>query len=304
MTQRTMPTYEEIAAPTLQGLELRGGSASIHELSEDVAVLMDVPDEILEVPHGEGSRSEFDYRAAWTRTYLKNMGAINNSSRGIWSLTEYGRSLDPATDFRREFRTIGRGYAKQSQGSLPTTNTGGSDEGDAEEDQALPSPGDSGDRLDEASEEQWQDTLLATLRDMSPDGFERLCRRLLLESGFTKVEVTGRSGDGGIDGVGVLRIELISFQIVFQCKRYTGSVGAGAIREFRGSLMGRADKGLFLTTGRFTHDAQREAVRDGAAAIDLIAGTELCQLLKELDLGVETEMVEEVTVDPEFFDSI
>ena len=298
MSHAKMPTYEEIAAPTLQALELRGGSASIQELSEDVAVLMDVPDDILEVPHGEGSRSEFDYRAAWTRTYLKNMGAIDNSRRGVWSLTEYGRSLDPATDFRKEFRAIGREYAKQ-----PTTDTDGSGHGDAD-DRALPDPGISGESLDEASEEQWQDTLLATLRDMSYDGFERLCRRLLLESGFTKVEVTGRSGDGGIDGVGVLRIELISFQIVFQCKRYAGSVGASAIREFRGSLMGRAGKGLFLTTGRFTHDAQREAVRDGAAAIDLIAGTELCDLLKALDLGVQTEMVEEVTVNAEFFDSI
>lgn len=141
---------------------------------------------------------------------------------------------------------------------------------------------------------------------MEPDAFERLCQRLLREHGFTQVEVTGRSGDGGIDGVGVLRVELISFRVVFQCKRYEGSVGAGQIRDFRGAMIGRADKGLFLTTGRFTASAKQEATRAGAPAIDLIDGSDLCDLLKKLDLGVQTKtiQVEEVSVDPTFFESI
>jgi restriction system protein len=147
---------------------------------------------------------------------------------------------------------------------------------------------------------------LQQLKAMKPDAFERLAQRLLRESGFVRVEVTGKSGDGGIDGSGVLRMNLISFQVLFQCKRYAGSVSAGTVRDFRGAMQGRADKGLIITTGTFTADARREATRDGAPAIDLIDGEALCQLLKERQLGVSVREVrtEEVTVLPEFFAEI
>jgi restriction system protein len=139
---------------------------------------------------------------------------------------------------------------------------------------------------------------------MHPSGFERLCRRLLLESGFTKVDVTGRSGDGGIDGIGVLRISLLSFQVFFQCKRYKGSVPAGDVRNFRGAMVGRTDKGLLITTGTFTSDAKREATRDGAPVIDLIDGDDLCEKLKDLRLGVRTQQVEEVSINAQWFAEI
>ena len=153
----------------------------------------------------------------------------------------------------------------------------------------------------EASEPYWKDSLLDSLKKLSSDAFERLAQRLLREAGFIKVEVTGKSGDGGIDGIGVLRVKLLSFQVLFQCKRYQGSVGASAIRDFRGAMVGRSDKGLLITTGTFTPDAKREATRDGAPAIDLIDGDQLCDLLRELKLGVRTEMVEKMTVDGEWF---
>jgi len=138
---------------------------------------------------------------------------------------------------------------------------------------------------------------------MDPSAFERLSQRILRESGFVKVQVTGKPNDGGIDGVGVLRMELVSFQVMFQCKRYKGTVSSSAIRDFRGAMTGRADKGLVITTGNFSAEAQREAVRDGAPTIDLIDGDDLCELLKKLKLGVSIELVEEVTVHPEFFDT-
>src|SRR5207244_2458619 len=69
-----------------------------------------------------------------------------------------------------------------------------------------------------------------------PPAFERLCQRLLREEGFIKVEVTGHSGDGGIDGIGILRVSMLAFPVFFQCKRYKGSVGAGAVRDFRGAM--------------------------------------------------------------------
>lgn len=155
-----------------------------------------------------------------------------------------------------------------------------------------------------ADDATWVDKLLEVIGTVSPDAFERLAQRLLRESGFTKVEVTGKSGDGGIDGIGVLRMNLVSFQVLFQCKRWKGSVGASVVRDFRGAMVGRADKGLIITTGTFTADARREATRDGAPAIDLIDGENLCQLLKERRLGVRIQMVEEVTIDDTFFRSI
>jgi restriction system protein len=136
---------------------------------------------------------------------------------------------------------------------------------------------------------------------MPADAFERLSQRLLRESGFTKVEVTGRSGDGGIDGIGVLRINLLSFQVLFQCKRYKDTVGPSAIRDFRGAMVGRSDKGLFITTGRFSQDAKREATRDGAPPIELIDAEELCVLLKDLKIGIRLETIERVVVEAEAF---
>jgi len=156
----------------------------------------------------------------------------------------------------------------------------------------------------EAEVIDWKDSLLKILKEMPSDGFERLAQRILRESGFVRVEVTGRSGDGGIDGIGVLRMTLISFQVFFQCKRYKDTVSPSTIRDFRGAMVGRTDKGLVITTGRFTPEAKREASRDGAPPVELIDGDLLCDLLKTLKLGVKTELVEEVSVEPAFFAGI
>ena len=151
----------------------------------------------------------------------------------------------------------------------------------------------------------WREDLLDTLQNIPPDAFERLCQRLLRESGCIEVEVTRKSSDGGIDGHGIIRLAgLISFPVLFQCKRYSGSVSPSAVRDFRGAMMGRAEKGLILTTGRFTIEAQREATRDGATPIDLIDGELLMDKMKELKLGVSAKMVEVVEVDRDWFASI
>lgn len=136
----------------------------------------------------------------------------------------------------------------------------------------------------------WKEQLLDKLMTMRPDGFERLAQRMLREADFDSVNVTGQSGDGGIDGLGVYRLGLVSFPVFFQCKRYRGSVGPGAVRDFRGAMAGRGDQGLLITTGSFTADAKREATRDGAPPIDLIDGDRLCELLKRYELGVTTEI--------------
>ncbi|HEU0221701.1 MAG TPA: restriction endonuclease, partial [Paracoccaceae bacterium] len=152
--------------------------------------------------------------------------------------------------------------------------------------------------------ETWRHGLLEVLKSIPAEAFERLCQRVLRESNFIEVEVTGKSGDGGIDGIGILKLNLLSFRVVFQAKRYKDAVQASVVRDFRGGMVGRADKGLILTTGRFTPGAKKEAVRDGAPAIDLVDGESFCDLLKSLRLGVSTRMVESVEYDPEFFSKI
>jgi restriction system protein len=142
---------------------------------------------------------------------------------------------------------------------------------------------------------------------MTPAAFERLVQRLLRESGFVQVQVTGQSGDGGIDGQGIMRLGgLLSFHVIFQCKRWKGAVGAGQVRDFRGAMVGRADKGLLITTGAFTKEAVREATRDGAPAIDLVDGDQLVEMLKQLSLGVMTKKVEteHIDIDKEWFTNI
>jgi restriction system protein len=159
---------------------------------------------------------------------------------------------------------------------------------------------------DLSEEEDWKNKLFTTLtQKIDPSAFERLVQRLLRESGFIQVEVTGRTGDGGIDGKGIARIHgLMSFHVLFQCKRWKGSVAAGEIRDFRGAMVGRADKGLFITTGTFTPGAVKEATRDGAPPIDLVDGSELAEKLKEFGLGVRKELVERVIVDEPWFQSL
>ena len=163
-------------------------------------------------------------------------------------------------------------------------------------------PSDSDD-LDE-DPDQWRTALLERLLEMGPDAFERLAQRLLREAGFRNVEVLGRSGDGGLDGVGVYRPSLVSFPVYFQCKRYRGAVSAGAVRDFRGAMVGRSNRGLLITTGSFTRGARQEATRDGAPPIDLVDGEELCKLLKEYRLGVQVteRVIEDIEIDPGFFD--
>ena len=281
MAMKEMPTQMDLLWPTLKALEVRGGSASIQELFEQIANDLDVPDQVLDRLHGDGPQTEVEYRAAWARTGLKRAGAIDNTRRGIWTITDKGRHIQSEDEARELVRVAiaARQIEKRKEISEP---------GEDGDDQQL----------------DWQEALLDVLRKMEPDAFERLCQRILRESGFTKVEVTGRAGDGGIDGSGVLRVNLISFHVRFQCKRYAGSVGAPEIRDFRGAMVGRADKGLFMTTGNFTREAEREAVRDGAPAIDLISGSELCNLLKERELGVTLETVQVVKPIPEFFAKI
>ncbi|WP_418647568.1 restriction endonuclease [Thauera butanivorans] len=276
----TVPKYDELFNPLLEALRRLGGSASIQEQEDEVASMLELSEKDLAEIHS-GNRTKFNYRLAWARNYLKNYGLLENSARGVWSLTADGQKatkLDKEAVKRFVVAQDRKKKAKNMPEAKPTTEELG-----------------------------WEDQLLGYVREMTPDGFERLCQRLLRESGFIQVEVTGRSGDGGIDGKGVVRVGgFLSFHVVFQCKRLKTAVRSSDIRDFRGAMIGRADKGLFITTGAFTKDARLEAHRDGAPPIDLIDGETLVQKLKELELGViiQQRIVEEVTVTPGFFEKL
>lgn len=282
--ENTIPAFDSMMNKLLKALHDLGGSGTIDEINNKTIELLHLPDEITEIPHGEkGYRTEIEYRLAWVRTYLKKYGLIDNSSRGIWSLTEMRDK--PITIDPKEVTRIVREKDKRNKKTSQDTS-----ETDLEKEEII---------------EDWKEEIRNLLYSISPSQFERLTQRLLRESGFTQVEVTGKSGDGGIDGKGIIKIGgLISFHAMFQCKRYKDTVTAGHIRDFRGALQGRADKGLFVTTGTFTRDAVKEAHRDGAPPIDLIDGDEFVEKLKELSLGVKTELIEQVTVLHDWFEKI
>lgn len=278
-----VPAYHLFMWPIVERLRAKGRSMTIEEMVDDVAAHMGLSDDVRAVTHGKWQENAVAYRMAWARSYLKKMGAVVNSERGVWSLTPKGAAMTEA-----EVAGVKQAVQKLSAAERAANA-------------AAPSPTDDEPVPADVVADDWKDRLMALLLTLEPAAFERLCQRLLREFGFIKVEVTGKSGDGGIDGTGVLRVNLLSFHVLFQCKRYSGSVGAGVVRDFRGAMVGRTDKGLIITTGAFTADARREATRDGAPAIDLVDGDTLCDLLKDRRLGVTVEMVEQVTVDEAAF---
>ena len=281
--QSKVPTFKQLMNPALNSLSVLGGSATVRDLLQQVIQDLGLPEEVTEVLHSGGPMTELDYRLHWTRTYLKHAELINNSSRGVWSLTDSGRqteSVDPDEIVRKYMAE------RKKMRGREETMTG----------EAVPSADDPPPDTDD-----WQQSLLRVLNGMSPAGFERLCRQMLRESGFFEVAGTGGPGDQGIDGTGVIRREgLISFAIAFQCKRWQGSVGPSVVREFRGAMQGKADRGMIITTAVFTREAQREATRT-VPPIDLVDGELLIAKLKEFNLGITTKMVEDVEIDPDWF---
>jgi restriction system protein len=294
MAEVHIPQHHELLWPTMQAVAELGGSASISEIVEAVVRREGFSDDQQAVLHNNGPQTEIAYRLAWARTDLKGMGLLANSARAVWALTEQGAELLAAPSMsdaqkHEKVRELWSKWLVELREARKARQVG-ADRG--------PEAG------QPADEPDWKEQLLKQLFSMRPDGFERLAQRLLREADFDSVNVTGKSGDGGIDGLGVYRLGLVSFPVFFQCKRYRGSVGAGAVRDFRGAMAGRGDKGLLITTGSFTTEAKKEATRDGAPPVDLIDGDRLCELLKRYELGVRTTIrtVEDVSIKPSFFE--
>lgn len=271
--------------PLLEALRKLGGSGTPDEVVDRIAADLSLPDEVQNdlLPSGE---PRFRNQVAWARFYLVREGLLDSSKRGVWSLTERGRGTTLSPEQSREiflrwvriFQEQRRTKAAPEQEPLP--------------EQVAEATG--------APSDDYRAAIQSILLSLPASGFERLSQRLLREAGFTHVVVTGQSGDGGIDGHGTLQINpLVSFKVLFQCKRYSKSVSPSHVRDFRGAMAGRADKGIIITTGTFTAEARREAGRDGVPPIELIDGEKLIDMLAHLELGLRSVTTYEV--DSAFF---
>ena len=285
------PTQLELIEPTFDAMLELGGSATIEEIRDKVIEMLQLSDEIVDEPHtGKATQqTELEYQLAWARTRLKSYGAITNSSRGVWIITpDFSDKKVSKAEVVEHINSI---KAKAKGKTESTTN----------QDPIIPDAVDADDLPEEL--EPWKVELADTLHGMNPYAFEKLAMLLLRECGFSQVSVTKKSGDGGIDGTGKLKINgIFSFNVAFQCKRYKGSVTAGDIRDFRGSLTTDIEKGIFITTGTFTRDARKEATNAGKQQIDLIDGEEFINKLIEYRLGVKEKLVYEVNQN--FFDTL
>lgn len=272
-----IPKFDELFNPLLQAMHELGGSASVAETEEKVAEILNFSDKEINDIH-RGSTTKLSYRLAWARNYLKRFGLLENSSRGVWSLTEKGNSTNQID--KENVKKAVKDFSVKLPTSVRKLEKGLGDEN------------------------EWQNELLGIIKKLTPQEFEKLCQRILREAGFIQVKITGKSGDRGVDGIGLIKIAgFLSFRVIFQCKRYQGSISSQQVREFKGTMVGRADKGLFLTTGRFTREAKEEATRDGSAPIDLVDGKELAEKMKELGLGVKISTEELIEVIPDWFKS-
>jgi restriction system protein len=280
-SQHKGPQFIRYFQPVINALVDLGGSGRPEEVEDLIAEMLGIDEETRNEKISSG-QSRFSNKVNWARFYLAKAGLIDASVRGVWSLTEKGRSTVFNPDQALElFNQIHKQFPIEKKKSKM--------ENSAEEDNSLP------------EEPDHRTTLMNILLTLPANGFEQLCQRLLRESGFEKVQVTGKSGDGGLDGIGILQMNaFVSFKVLFQCKRYSGSVTPSQVRDFRGAMMGRADKGIILTTGSFTTDARKEAVRDGVPPIELVDGEKLLDMFEQLELGLRPKKAYEV--DTMFFD--
>lgn len=277
-------TYNDLISPVFVALHALGGSGTVKEINDKIIETLKLPDSVVDILHdpNRSTQTELEYQLAWARTYLKKYGAIENCSKGVWAIT---------SNFLSE-KTIDAKEVQKRASSPKKVET------------EVVKEISEINIIDDPEEIQpWKAKLIEVLHNMDPWGFERLAQRLLRECGFTQVQVTKKTGDGGIDGTGKLKINgIFSFNVAFQCKRYKGSVSAGDIRDFRGSLATNIEKGVFITTGSFTKAAREEASEQGKQQIDLIDGDEFMNKLAEYSIGLKE--VKSYDIDENFFRNI
>lgn len=264
--------------PLLDALRELGGSGKPKEVVEQIANTLKIPDSQREEVMKSGIL-RFHNQVAWARQYLVWEGLLEEGKRGIWTLSNKGMSTNLN---EKQSRDIFLKWVEIHQKTRKNKT----------KDQVI-------ERLEEEEPENIEHeiapSLLEVLQSLSPIGFEHICKRLLREHGFENVQVTQATHDGGIDGYGTLQLNpFVSMKVLFQCKRYKGTVSRSQIGDFRNAMLGRAEKGLIITTGNFSEDAKREAGRDGAPPIELIDGKKLIELFEAVKLGLKPKTIYEV----------
>lgn len=276
------PHFLKYINPIIDTLKEMGGAGSTVEVKDKVIERLNISDAEVEelIPSGA---SRVKNQIQWAKMYLTKAGYIDSNIRGTWRLTEKGMGSNLTAEGVYElFKYVAANYNTKDE-NITTSSKNKKIEEQATE------------------EEERSHNLISILQKLSPSGFERICKRLLTECGFQNVEVTGRSGDHGIDGIGLLEVnDLVSFKVLFQCKRYKESVGPGQVRDFRGAMQGRAEKGIILTTGRFTSESKIEAKRDGVPPIELVDGDKLVEMFEKYELGLKPKTVYDI--DMNFFE--
>ena len=286
MAKYKFPQFFRFIRPVDEVLKDLGGSGKASEVTDAVIEKMGITEDELSQTIKSGI-SRIKNQTGWARFVLVKSGYIDSSQRGVWSFTEKG-DKEEITD-----EILNKLYKRKKQ----------LDKESLESEKSKKHEITTFDEIDEEDVDQsvnYKTELMEILLSLPPSGFEKLCQRLLRESGFEQVIVTGKTGDGGIDGHGILQVNpFVSFSVLFQSKRYKGSVSASQIRDFRGAMFGRADKGIVITTGSFTLDAKREARRDGVPPIELVDGEKLIEMFETLELGLKPKR--DFDVDREFF---
>ena len=302
-----VPRYNELMNPLFAALKTLGGSGSNNEILNQVIKDLAIPDEVVDILHGDRQNmTELSYQLNWAKTYLKKYGILTNNERGVWAIKTECMSLE-TLDEKMIVTDVVQKTRKQRQVEKEKLAT----EFDPitvgipfTDDTPLTDDDPANDGVDTPDEmKPWREMLAYILQHMDPYGFERLAQRILRECSFSDVQVTQKSGDGGIDGYGKLSINgIFSLNVAFQCKRYKGSVGAGEIRDFRGSLPTNIEKGVMITTGTFSKAARDEACSPGKQQIDLIDGEALIDIIAKYQIGVKPVITYEI--DEEFFAQI
>ena len=247
----------------------------------------------------------FYNRVAWAKTHLKNAGLIENPLRGKVSISEAGRKV-----LLQKPPTINCKFLKQFPSYLTFIGQTPGEDDQGEEEAIIEStqtPLELMDASFNTLRKATAEDLIAKLKACSPGFFEQVVVRLLHAMGYGSVtgdaSVTGKPGDGGIDGI--IREDKLGLDVVcIQAKRWDGSVGRPVIQGFVGSMdYIRAKKGVILTTSQFTKDALDFVDRIEGKKVVLIDGAKLAELMIEHNVGVKpTRLYELKEVSNDFFD--
>lgn len=290
-----IPTAQELIVPTQIALQALGGSGTNGEIQDQVIRQLMITEEEQAISQGgkNPNISKLEYRLRWARTMLKNIDAITRSGSGLWTLLPLGYSASPEELLKKyqQWQRSAREPVGQGEGQAPSPVT-------VEAPETVEAASDG---YEDEDSDEWVSAVVTAIQAMDPANVERLFLRVLREEGFSQLEHVGKPGDGGIDGTGVYRVSLLAFKIYFQCKRYKGSIGAKDMRDFRGAMEGRGERGLFVTTSWFTSGAKDEATKPGARHIDLIEGAAFARLLAKNGLGVLTGTRKTYEIHPGFF---